>query len=85
MIEIDRLLRFLLYHQEMLVNVNFNWQRSFSRKRLIIKAAALKKIEYSPLGKELKKQTSIAEKQYQALTKLFKFDKKEEEPVTTKK
>ena len=34
-------------------------------------AAALKRFEYSPLGSELKKQTSVAEKQYQKLDKAF--------------
>ena len=33
-------------------------------KDLLAKAAALKRFEYSPLGKEFKKQTSVAEKQY---------------------
>ena len=52
---------------------------------LLEKAAANKKIEYSPLGKELKKQTSVTEKQYQEVNKPFKSDKKEEEPVIIKK
>ena len=29
------------------------------------KAAALKRFEYSPLGKELKKQTGVAKEKYQ--------------------
>ena len=40
--------------------------------------------EYSPLGKELKAQNSSAEKQYQALNKIFEPAEKEE-PVTIKK
>ena len=44
---------------------------------LLEKAAALKRFEYSLLGSELKKQTSVAEKQYQGLNKLFKSDEKE--------
>ena len=32
-------------------------------KDLLAKAAALKRFEYLPLGKEFKKQTSVAEKQ----------------------
>ena len=36
------------------------------------------------LGSALKKQTRVAEKQYQGLNKFFKSDKKEE-PVTIKK
>ena len=35
-------------------------------KGLLETTAALKRSGYSPLGKELKKQTSIAEKQYQS-------------------
>ena len=35
-------------------------------KDLLERATALKKFEYSPLSKELKKQTSAAEKQYQS-------------------
>ena len=38
----------------------------------------MKRFEYSPLGKELKAQTSAAEKQYQKLEKLFGSYKKEE-------
>ena len=33
-------------------------------KDLQEKAAALKRFEYSPLGKELKAQTNVVEKQY---------------------
>ena len=33
-------------------------------KDLLEKVAALKRFEYSPLGKYLKKQISVAEKQY---------------------
>ena len=39
------------------------------------KAAAIKIFEYSPLDKELKKQTSVAEKQCQKLDDTFEFDK----------
>ena len=42
------------------------------------KATALKRFEYSPLGKELKKQSSVAEKQYQDFDKVLNYDKKEE-------
>ena len=34
-------------------------------KGLLEKAATIKRFEYSPLGSDLKKQTSIAGKQYQ--------------------
>ena len=44
----------------------------------------MKRFKYSPLGEELKKQTSAAEKQYQSIDKNFKYDGKEE-PVTIKK
>ena len=59
-------------------------------KDLLEKAAALKRFEYSPLDKELKPYTSVAEKQYQGLNNLFKRDEKEalvkikkEKPETT--
>ena len=55
-----------------------------SEKYLLEKAAAIKKYEYSLLGSELKKQTSVAENQHQGLNKLFKSDEKEE-LVTIKK
>ena len=35
------------------------------KKDLLEKAAAIKRFEYSLLGKELKRQTNVAEKQYQ--------------------
>ena len=44
----------------------------------------MKRFKYSPLGEELKKQTSAAEKQYQSIDKNFNYDGKEE-PVTIKK
>ena len=47
-------------------------------KGLLEKAAALKRFEYSPLGKELKPQTSAADKQYQKLDKTFESNKNEE-------
>ena len=53
-------------------------------KYLLEKAAAIKKYEYSLLGSELEKQTSVAEKQYQGLNNLFKSDEKEQ-LVTIKK
>ena len=48
------------------------------------KAATLKRFEHSPLGSELKKRTSVAEKQYQGLHTFFKYDEKEE-PSTIQK
>ena len=43
-----------------------------------------KKFEYSSLGKELKKQTNVAEKQYQDFDKVFNHDE-EEEPFKIEK
>ena len=48
------------------------------------KAAALKRFEYSPLGKELKKETSVAEKHFQIFDKIFNYDEREG-PVKIKK
>ena len=44
----------------------------------------MKRFEYSLLDKQLKTQTSVAEKQYQGVNKLFKPDEKEQ-PITIKK
>ena len=43
-------------------------------KGLLQKAGALKRFEYSPLGKELKAQISDAENHYERLNKFFKPD-----------
>ena len=51
---------------------------------LLEKVAALKRFGYSLLGKDLKNQTSAAEKRYQRLNKLLNHDEKEE-LVTIKK
>ena len=45
---------------------------------MLEKARPLKRFEYSPLYKELKKQTSAAEKHYQKLGKVLESNKKEE-------
>ena len=45
-------------------------------KDLLERAAALKRFGYFPLGKELKKQTIVAEKQYQKLESNKKEEKK---------
>ena len=53
-------------------------------KDMLEKAVTIKRLEYSPLGKELEKQTSVAEKQYQNfsikgfLPKVFNHDEKKE-------
>ena len=39
------------------------------KKEFLEKATALKRFEYFPLSKELKKQTRVAEKQYQRFDK----------------
>ena len=49
-------------------------------KDLLEKAATIKSFEYSPLGKELIKQTSFAEKQYQSFEVLNHDEKKKERP-----
>ena len=51
---------------------------------MIRKAAALRRFEYYPLGKELKAQTDIAKKQYQKLDDTFEFDEitKKEKPTS---
>ena len=54
-----------------------------TEKDLLEKAASMKRFENSPLGKELKKETSAAEKQYQSSDKVFNHDEKEE-PVKIK-
>ena len=53
-------------------------------KDLLEKAPALERFEYSPLGKELKKQIIVAEKQYQDFDKVFNYDEKEK-PWKTEK
>ena len=52
---------------------------------MLEKAAAIKRFEYSPLGKELKKQTSVAEKQYQKFNNDFESIKKEEDKRKSKR
>ena len=49
------------------------------------KAAALKKFKYSPLGKKMKKQTSVAEKQYQKFHNTYRFDRIKKEKGVIKK
>ena len=50
--------------------------RCFTRKDFSEKTAAIKRSEYLPLGSDLKKQISVAEKKYQGLSRFFKSDKK---------
>ena len=46
-----------------------------TKEKLLEKATTTKRFEYSPLGSELKKQTSITERQYKRLVKAYEFDK----------
>ena len=48
-------------------------------KQLLGKADTMKTFEYSPLGSELKKQTSIREKQYKILSKAYELAENEYE------
>ena len=87
MIQTDKRPRFLLYHEEMLVNMNFSRVKMFNQKKdLLEKAATLKRFEYSLIRKELKSQTDIEQKQYQRLDNTFEFDKliKKEQPTLGK-
>ena len=52
---------------------------------LLEKAAAIKRFECSLLGKELKKQTSVAERQYQKFDNAFEFNKKKENKTKNKR
>ena len=50
-------------------------------KDLIEKDTTMKTFHYSLLGKELKKQTSVAERQYKKLDNVFESDKKEKDKI----
>ena len=67
------LLTFLFYHQEMSVNMNFDWQRCITREDLLVKAATMKRFEYWLLGKELKAQADIAKKTKSRIRQSFYF------------
>ena len=54
-------------------------------KDLLEKAAAVRKFEYFLLGKEFKKQTSVAEKQYHKLDNAFESNEKEEDKAKNKR
>ena len=54
-------------------------------KDLLEKAAALKRFGYSPLGKELKKQASVAEKQCQKFDNAFESNKNKEDKTKNKR
>ena len=50
-------------------------------KDLLEKAATIERFEYLPLSKELKVQTDISKKEYQALHKIYDSDEKEEPTI----
>ena len=54
-------------------------------KDLRQKDAAIKRFEYSPLDRELKKHTSVAEKQYQNFDNYFEFNKNQKFKTRSKK
>ena len=54
-------------------------------KELLGKATAIKRFEYAPLGKELKKQTSVTEKQYEKIDDAFESNKKEKDKTKNKR
>ena len=56
-----------------------------TRKGLLGKAATMKRFEYSPLGKELKKQSSVATKQNEKIKETFESKKNEETKQKAKK
>ena len=45
-------------------------------KNLLEKCATMKRFEFSPLGKELEKQASVVEKQYQSFDNVSNNDEK---------
>ena len=64
----------------MLVDMNLLLAKMFYQKNLLKKAAAIKIFGYSPLSSELRKQTSVAEKQHQhQVDKVFEANKREED------
>ena len=55
------------------------------KKDLLEKAVTIKRFEYSLLGKELEKQTSVTEKQYQKFDNVFEANKNEDDKTKSKK
>ena len=60
-------------------------EKDMLEKDMLEKAVAIKRFEYSPLGKEFKKQTSVAEKQYKKFDNAFESNKNEEVKTKSKK
>ena len=54
-------------------------------KDFLEKAAAIKRFEYSPFGKEFQKQTSVAEKQCQKFDSPFESNENKENKTNNKK
>ena len=59
----------------MLVNIDLSLEKMFYEKKTCIIDAPVEKIEHSLLGKELKNQTSFAEKRYQKVGNSFESNK----------
>ena len=52
---------------------------------MLEKTATIRRFEYSPIGSELKKQTSIAEKQYQRFDDVKELTTKDDKKTSIKK
>ena len=52
---------------------------------MLEKAVVIKRLEYIPLGKELKKQTSVSEKRYQKFDNVFESNEKWEDKIKNRK
>ena len=52
---------------------------------MLEKAASIKRFEYTLLGKELEKQTSVVEKQYQKFDFAFESNENEEDKTKNKR
>ena len=52
---------------------------------MLEKAVVIKRFEYIPLGKELKKQTSVSEKRYQKFDNVFESNEKWEDKIKNRK
>ena len=77
--EIDKQLKFLLLSLGNFSKYEFLTSKDvLSKKRLARKSCCIERSEYSPLGKELKKQTSVSEKQYQKFETPIESNKNEE-------
>ena len=59
----------------MLLNIFLTAENILQEKRLLEKAAIIKRFQYSHLDKKLKVQTGIAKDQYQGFDKFYAFNK----------